>query len=118
MNFDTKLALALKELESRKVSHYRTMPLVPVYARHIGLKIKPAHYRSFLSNVICYSSIFGIFIAIPVIPFDWSDFDLVYEKNNIVSPLAYSLLFGLTIAIYCKLSAGHHCLTPWDKLSE
>lgn len=116
MDFDKKFALAMKELRTKKVGRYHDADMGPWFARLIGVKLRPAHYRSFLFNSVFYSSIFLFFLALPLVVFHWSELDMAYAKNVVLPAVLSSLGGGLCIAFYCKMSANHHSLTSWEEL--
>ena len=114
--YDTKFALAMEELEAKSVSQYRTIPLVPKLARRFGFELRPPHYRSFVFNIFYYMFCFAFFWLIFTNLPNIRDIDAVTVNDLIFEPLSTGLFYGLFVAAYCKFSARHNSLTPWEEL--
>jgi hypothetical protein len=116
MSYDTKLDLAMKELETSPI--WRPDYNSPSFRllRSFGIKIAPPHYRSFRFNFVFFSLVNGIIFAALNAPAGW----MVTEHGPIAERFA-NILFGVSVALiesyYYSTNASKHGLTPWSELT-
>lgn len=115
MCFYERKDAAIKELKRSSIRPLNYTSPIQILLWKLGLKIRPAHYNSFLCNVI----LMGLWFAVVWGPLMWL---LEWRTMSISVPSAIGLsaiagaLFGIGMAIYYKWSARKHGLSKWEDL--
>ena len=102
--FDRKLQTALAELEATGMWWANFDPHVDRGLRKLGLRVRPPHYRSFLSTMLEFGASFVIGFAI------------IAELAKPIDALAIGLIFGGGMALVYYRDRRKHSLSDWDTL--
>lgn len=102
--FDRKLQAALTELEATGMWRANYDPHIDRGLRKLGLRVRPPHYRSFLSTKLVFGASFVIGFAI------------IAELAKPIDTLAIGLIFGGGMALVYYRDRRKHSLSDWDAL--
>ncbi|MBT4290176.1 MAG: hypothetical protein HOD92_22860 [Deltaproteobacteria bacterium] len=117
MLFEEKLKIAFQELKDSGMRESSYKPLIFRYLWIFGLKVRPPHYRSFVSNFISTAVGFAFVWAILLWLVIWRG-DSHPIEQVIISSLRTGGLVGLLWSGLYKYGFYKHKLTKWDKLSK
>ncbi len=112
--FDRKLQTALAELEATGMWRANFDPHVDRGLRKLGLRVRPPHYRSFLSTMLGFGALFAIGMAVlSALTRSIGARDI---SNVGLNALAAGLIFGGGMALAYHLDRRKHRLSIWDDL--
>jgi len=115
MSFSVKLNAAQKELSTSKIWKSNSNPPLFVLLRKFGVNIRPMHYNTFIVNFLIMSPIFGGTWGLLMWFTSWKSQNMSIQIALIIS-LGAGLLFGLSMALYYKLSSKKNNLSNWEQL--
>ena len=102
--FDRKLQAALTELQATGMWRANYDPHIDRGLRKLGLRVRPPHYRTFLSTMLVFGASFVIGFAI------------IAELAKPIDTLAIGLIFGGVMSLVYYLDRRKHRLSNWDDL--
>ncbi|WP_341206551.1 DUF6404 family protein [uncultured Psychrosphaera sp.] len=115
MSYQSKLEKAQAELANTGMRESNYNPPIFILLRKLGLKIKPVHYNSFISNFVFSAIFFGLIWGLLMWFTTWSTQRLPIF-NVVTTSIVSGVLFGLIMALYYKKSASKNGLSKWDDL--
>jgi membrane associated rhomboid family serine protease len=112
--YDRKLAAALAELRATGMWRANYDPHMDRALRRLGLRLRPPHYRSFLSYMFGVGGCFGILWGIQMLqmPQDGARSSLGVSLGALVG----GLIFGGLMALWLRRDRRKHRLRDWDML--
>jgi hypothetical protein len=117
MHFEEKLKIAFHELENSGIKKSKYKPPIYRLAWLLGFKLRPPHYRSFISNLIFSGCWFGTIWGLLKWFLFWSS-----ENKSIFSAIQSSIfigaIYGLITANIYRYNINKHKLSRWDELSK
>lgn len=114
MTFETRLAAAHQELESKGVWHANYNPPLLRLLRRLGLRLRPPHHERFLVNLLAFGLPTGAI---------WGVLMWYLGSQHEVSPTfalrqsaLFGIGFGLLMATWLWFRRKQLKLAPWDAL--
>ena len=114
--FEKKYTHAMAELENSAIWRINYAPPLHMFARMLGLKVRPAHYSSFLSNFVgtgLYFYILWVIIKYFIYP---GQSESISFLELLLHSFAPGVIFGLYMATSNKYSAKKNSLSDWEEL--
>ena len=117
MNFEEKRAAGLVLLEATGMPRTSYAPPLVRLLWHLGVKVPPPHFASFLGIFAFVAIAFGATWGFLMWFIFWADQDLPIERVLVQTGIA-GLIFGLLMAVYYHYGARRHGLPKWEDISE
>lgn len=115
MCFHDRQKAAIKELKESSIRPLNyTSPIQSLLGR-FGIKIRPAHYNSFLRNATFMGLWFSVSWGLLMWFLEWRAMSISIPNAVGLSAFA-GVLFGIGMATYYKWSAQKHGLSKWEDL--
>lgn len=121
MAFNQQLECALSELEDKGIKRSTAYPPIYRVLHKLGVKARLPQYTGFGKNFIIFGLFFGVFwglfmyvLATFFLFVKWPT-AIPPEPTLAIASLGAGLLFGLTMALYFKVSASRHKLGGWPR---
>lgn len=105
---------AMDELQQSGIWKRSYLPPYYKLSMKLGIKGRPPHYNSFLTNVVQLSVFVGLFCALVMY--------FLFKSKGVAMLDIFSTsatigtLIGLVMGAYYFFSSRSHSLTPWDDL--
>lgn len=115
-SFQSKLVAAHAELVESGVPKNRFHSIMDISLRKLGFNIKPAFYRSFLSNSIIFGVVYFFLVTIIAYAIFWITGRA--ERFNIVIGIFPALLYAFLIASRYRKYKHQYKLKDWEELSN
>lgn len=116
MSFEAKKRAALAELANSKIWRSNYEPPLLLFMWWLGKETRPPHYNRFLRNTLNLGVFFGFFWGVVMCLFVWRTTGMPVLTVVFVSLLAGGI-FGLSMALYYRISARKNSLSKWDSLT-
>ncbi|MDV6315312.1 DUF6404 family protein [Idiomarina sp. HP20-50] len=115
MSFEERKRAALDELARSKIWQSNYQPPLLLFMWWLRKEAKPPHYNSFLRNTLSFGVFFGFFWGVVMWLLAWRTTGMPVLIAVLGSLLAGGL-FGLSMALYYRISARKNNLPKWENL--